>query len=384
MPKRRTDEHLRAAALSRVRRVVVKVGTAVLSRPDGRLDTEQVARLAEQVHHLRERGIEVAIVSSGAVGAGMGELDIKRRPKSLPTLQAAAAVGQGKLIGAYDSCFAAWGHHAAQVLLTRQDLEDRTRYLNASNTLSTLLRLGTIPVINENDTISVEEITFSDNDVLAALVTHLIRADLLIALSNVAGLYAAGPDADPPRVVPLVRRVTDEIRALAGADRSARGLGGMSSKIEAAAVATRAGDPMIVADGRAPDVLKRLFDGEPLGTLFLPAEAKMTSRKRWIGFTSRPRGKLVVDDGARDALMRRGKSLLPSGIIGVKGDFSRGDLVAITDGGGAEFARGLVNYSSAEARQIMGLRTAAVRKMLGAESYDEVVHRDNMTVDAPC
>lgn len=374
----------RESLLKGVRRVVVKVGTAVLSHADGRLDTAQIARLGEQVRGLREKRIEVALVSSGAIGAGMAELGMKTRPKSLPKLQAAAAVGQGKLIGAYDSCFAAWGSHAGQVLLTRQDLDDRSRYLNAANTLNALLRLGVIPVINENDTVSVEEITFSENDILSALVTNLIRADLLIMLSVVDGLYdgRTGPDGRP-HVVPLVRRVTEEILSMVSGERSAGGSGGMASKIEAAALATSAGDPAIVANGRTPDVLLRLFEGEPLGTLFLPAPSKMTSRKRWIGFTSRPRGKIVVDDGARDALVKRGKSLLPSGITEVRGQFDRGDLVAVVDTGGVQIARGLANYDSDEVRQIMGLRTAEARTLLGQESYDEVIHRDNLAVGRP-
>jgi len=366
--------------LNKVKKVVVKVGTAVLSRPDGFLDYDHVARLAEQAHRLRERGLSTIIVSSGAIGAGMAELGIGRRPTNLPALQAVAAVGQGKLIGAYEACFQGRGYHAAQILLTRQDFEDRARYLNASDTLRTLLKLGAVPVINENDTTSVEEIAFSDNDLLSAFVTNLAGAHLLVMLTVVDGLCAVYKRGECGRVIPVVDRITDEVRRMAAPDVSPGGLGGMRSKIEAADLVTSAGETAIVANGREPDVLCRIFDGEPLGTLFLPARRRMSSRKRWIGLTSRPRGALVVDDGAREALVRRGRSLLASGIIEVRGRFARGDPAAVLDRSGAEFARGLVNYSSPETERIKGLRSAAIRKVLGHKPYDEVIHRDNLVV----
>jgi glutamate 5-kinase len=260
------------------------------------------------------------------------------------------------------------------VLLTREDLDDRVRYLNASHALHTLLSFGAVPVINENDTVSVEEITFSDNDILSALVANLLRADLLILLSVVQGLY------DGARVLPVVQRITDDIRALATGERSEGGKGGMESKLEAAAIATRAGAAVVLACGGEPNVLVRLMEGEALGTLFVPAPMKMQGRKRWIGFGGRPKGRIIVDEGARAALIRGGKSLLPSGVTGVSGEFARGDVVAIAGPDGREFARGLVNFSAKEIGRIKGLRSSAIATALGEKLYDEVIHRDNLVV----
>jgi len=364
-----------------VRRAVVKVGTAALSDERGGLDEERVERLSEQVLAIRRRGVEVAVVSSGAIGAGMTELGVRRRPTRLPELQACAAVGQGRLIAAYDRCFRRQGFHAAQVLLTRQDFDDRQRYLNASNAVHAILRLGAVPLINENDTISVEEITFSDNDILAALVSNLLNADLLVLLTVVPGLYE-NPKAPPAerRVLPVVSKVTPELRRLVASGRSPGGKGGMASKLEAARMATAAGVAVVVAHAGMDRVLERILEGEEVGTLFLPAAERLASRKRWLRFGSRPRGALLVDDGARRALVEGGKSLLPSGIVQVRGEFRRGDLVAICDRKGAEFGRGLAGFGSQEMKKIMGQRSPGVRRILGDAACEEAVHRDHLVL----
>jgi len=350
----------------------------MISDADGRLDRRRIAGIARDVHALRGRGLEVILVSSGAIGAGMGELGMDRRPGRLPELQAAAAVGQGKLIGAYDSCFARRGYHAAQILLTRPDFDDRSRYLNAANTMRSLLSMDCVPVVNENDTTSVEEIGFGDNDMLSAMVTLMLQAQLLILLSVAPGLYRdAGSGGE---IVAVVERIDDDIRGLVSGGTSARGSGGMGAKLDAALMVTGAGEPVIMASGLAPKVLTRLMDGEPLGTLFLPAPQRMRGRKRWIGYGTRPRGRVIVDDGARRAIVERGKSLLARGITGVTGAFDRGALIAIVGPRGEEFARGLANYSSDEISAIRGLRSSSIEKTLGSRPYDEVVHRDNLTL----
>jgi glutamate 5-kinase len=372
---------IRKKLISKVKKIVVKVGTAVLSDKAGFLDRNQIAKLSRQVVELRIKGYDVAIVSSGAIGAGIGELGLKARPKTLPELQAAASVGQGKLIAAYDECFKKQGHHAGQILLTREDFEDRKRYLNASNTIHALFKLKIIPVINENDTISTDEIAFGDNDALSALVTNLLRADLLIMLSSVDGLYAEPPSANKgAKVVPIVASVTDEIKKLAFDDKTERGVGGMETKLRAAAIVTNSGEAMIIANGREQDVLLKIMQGNGTGTLFLPVKQKLTSRKRWIGFSIRPKGRIFVDKGAAEALRKKGKSLLASGITTFEGNFARGDVVSILGQDRVEFARGLINYSSNEVKIIAGLNTQTIRKNLGSKPYDEVIHRDNMVL----
>jgi len=371
----------RKEVFRRVRRAVVKIGTAALTSADGGLDERRVEELARQVHALRRRGVQVAVVSSGAIGAGMDALGLKRRPRRLPELQACAAVGQGRLAAVYDRCFRRWGYHAAQILLTREDIDDRRRYLNASNAVNAALEYGAVPLINENDTIAVDEITFGDNDGLAALVTHLLRADVLILLTVVDGLYE-NPEAPAGRrrVLDVVECVTDSVAALASQSTSPGGKGGMASKIEAARVATAAGEAVVIAHAHGPRVLERLFEGERVGTLFLPAPEKMRSRHRWLRFGTRPRGTLLVDSGARTALVKGGKSLLPSGIRAVKGAFARGDVVAIADETGKEIARGLVNYAAEEIELIKGHRTAEIHRLLGACPYKVVVHRDHLAL----
>jgi glutamate 5-kinase len=360
---------------------VVKVGTSVLTGPDGTLDPARIGHLAEQICAVMDRGCKVALVSSGAVGAGMGQLGWKRRPDNLPQLQAAAAVGQSYLIRAYDEGFRRHGRHAAQLLLTHEDFDSRPRYLNMRNTLHALFECDAVPVINENDTISVDEIKFGDNDRLAAMVTNLLQAPLLVILSVVDGLYRTAPDAaTPPDIVRLVPQIDDQVLGLAGSSRSSLGTGGMQSKLAAARLVTQAGGSVIIASGTRPEPLTRILAGEPAGTLFLAHGATHRARKRWIGLTARPRGHYVVDDGARQALESGSRSLLAIGIVEVIGEFEKGDVVGIRDAVGQEFARGLTNYAASDTRRIRGLRTQQAREALGSALYDEVVHRDNLVL----
>jgi glutamate 5-kinase len=360
---------------------VVKVGTSVLTAPDGTLDPSRIDHLAEQISAIMDRGRKVALVSSGAVGAGIGQLGWKRRPDNLPQLQAAAAIGQAYLIRAYDEGLRRHRRHAAQLLLTHEDFDSRPRYLNMRNTLHALFECDAIPIINENDTISVDEIKFGDNDRLAAMVTNLLQAPLLIILSVVDGLYRGEPGSSPvPELVSLVPQIDDDVLSLAGAAKSSLGTGGMQSKLAAARLVTQAGGSVIIASGMKPEPLTRILSGEPAGTLFLAHGATHRARKRWIGLTARPRGHYVVDAGARIALESGSKSLLAIGILEVVGEFDKGDVVGIRDARGQEFARGLTNYTTTDAHRIRGLRTHEARQTLGTTLYDEVVHRDNLVL----
>jgi glutamate 5-kinase len=365
--------------------LVVKVGTNVLTGGDGQLDQDWIAQLAGQLHHVRQSGRRVVLVSSGAVGAGMGRLGLTQRPTDLAHLQAIAAIGQSLLVEAYERALSPYGHHAAQVLLTAEDLEHRIRYLNARNTLLTLLELGAIPIINENDTVAVEELatTFGDNDRLAAIVTNLIQAPLLVLLSDVEGLCDGDPRKPGTRVIPTVERLDASIYDLVCDRAGGRGKGGMASKLEAARLATAAGESVIIAGGRVPDILPKIIAGEPVGTLLLARGQTLAARKRWIGFTVKPRGRLVLDAGAREAVQRRGRSLLAAGIVEVDGKFAKGDVVALRGLDGTEFARGLTNYGHEDLEKIQGLRTGQIAARLGHCPYEEVIHRDNMVLTVP-
>ena len=372
--------NIREEILSNVSKIVIKIGTRVLTNEDGLLDKNRIMELSKQVVKLRLKGFSVVIVSSGSIGAGISALGLQKRPSILPELQAAAAIGQGKLIEVYNECFKKHGYHAAQLLLTRQDFEDRQRYLNACNTLHSLLNFKTIPIINENDTISVEEITFGDNDILSALVTNLLRADLLILLSSVDGLYTTPPSSGKScRVLSVVDSISDDIKKLAFKQKTKEGVGGMESKLEAANIATGSGEAVIIANGMQSDVLSKIMNYDDVGTLFVPYNKKITSRKRWIGFTVKPKGKIYIDEGALSALQKKGKSLLPSGVVKVEGKFIKGDVVSVVDvGEKKEVARGLMNYSADEVRKVKGLRTSLIKKTLGYKPYDEIIHRDNI------
>lgn len=361
--------------------VVVKVGSRVLTRPDGLLDIERIEALAAELAAIADGGRRVVLVSSGAVAAGMGQLGLLKRPRGLARLQAVAAIGQSHLIQAYDRALRACGRHAAQVLLTADGLDDRARYLNVRNTLLALLECGAVPIINENDTISVEElqISFGDNDRLAAMVTNLIRAPLLILLSDVDGLYAGNPHDADSRVIPLVESLDASVLALARDKVTGLSKGGMASKLAAARIATRAGENVVIANGKRPGNMRRILAGEPVGTLFLPRGQAVQSRKRWIGSAARPRGALRVDAGAERAVVENGRSLLAVGVVEVQGAFVKGDLVLLKGEDGAEFARGLTNYSASEIVQIQGLQGGQIAEILGHCPYDEVIHRDNLT-----
>ncbi len=361
--------------------VVVKVGTNVLTGADGTLDRERIQSLAEGVQRIRTSGKKVALVSSGAIGAGIGRLGLGKRPSDLRQLQACAAVGQSFLMRAYEECLSQANIPTAQILLTAGDFDNRTRYLNARNTILTLLEWGCLPIINENDTVSVAEIRFGDNDHLAAMVTNLLRAPLLVLLTNVDGLYSTDPQIDPGAVVlSTVPNIDPDILGMAGSSKSALGSGGMRSKLRAARLATAAGESVIMANGSEPGILDRIMAGETVGTLFLPHGTSLKSRKRWLGLTARPKGRLTTDAGARSAVVQRGSSLLAIGVVQVSGTFVKGDVVSLCDAEGAEFARGLSNYSSDDVRRIRGLRTEQIVEVLGTTPYEEVVHRDNLVV----
>ncbi len=362
--------------------IVVKVGTRVLTRPDGQLDPLRIDQLVEQIHHVLATGRKVVLVSSGAVGAGMGRLGLKKRPADLAHLQAVAAVGQSILVEAYEHSLHKHGHHAAQVLLTAEDLEHRQRYLNARNTLLTLLEFGAVPIINENDTISVAELqtTFGDNDRLAAIVTHLIRAPLLVLLSDVDGLFDGDPRQPGSRLISTVERLDASVAGLVRDHLGGMSKGGMASKLEAARLATTGGENVIIASGAVANILPRIVAGEVVGTLFPAQGRSFAARKRWIGLTVKPRGRLLLDAGAQAAVERKGRSLLAAGVATAEGDFDKGDVVAICGPDGAEFARGLTNYSADEVRRIRGLKTKEITGILGYCPYDEIVHRDNMVV----
>lgn len=371
---------MRQNFLKRVRRVVVKIGSNVISNGEGLL-LPRIETLCQEVSHLRAQGAEVILVSSGAVSAGKGVLGISGRPQTIPLKQAAAAIGQPRLMRAYKEFFQVHGYLAAQVLLTRDDLANRRRYLNARNTLLTLLEFGVIPIINENDTVVVEEIRFGDNDNLSAMVSSLLEADLLVILSDVDGLFDRNPVQYPgAQLISLVERVTDDIEAMAGGEGSVRGTGGMATKLKAARRASLNGIGTLIVNGAAPDILARALAGEEVGTYFLPARDRMAAKKHWIAFTKKPRGKIFVDEGARRALVEGGKSLLPSGIQGVEGRFERGDSVRLCDTDGQEFGKGVIGYNLTELLRIMGKKTSEIEATLGYKYGDEVIHRDNLVI----
>lgn len=373
---------LRQEIAAAAQTAVIKIGTRPLTRADGVLDDARVARLAEEIHLLLQTGRKVVLVSSGAVGAGMGQLGLKVRPTDLPQVQAVAAIGQSYLMQAYERALRSHGRHAAQILLTADDLENRQRYLNVRNTLLALLEMGAVPIINENDTVSVDELntTFGDNDRLAALVTNLIQAPLLVILSDVAGLYDRDPTHVDAQRIATVTKLDDQIMGLAHDRLTGLSKGGMASKLRAARIATAAGENVIIASGVEPNALTRIFQGQDVGTLFLAQGAAVAARKRWIGYSVQPRGQLVLDDGARRAVEQQGRSLLAIGVVEVRGDFDKGDVVALFDRAGAEFARGLTNYSAADVLRIKGLRTEDIAATLGQCPYEELIHRDNLLV----
>ncbi len=397
---------------SKSQRIVVKVGTSSLVSADGKLDTSKLSKLVGEISTLKARGNELVIVSSGAIRAGMQKLGMAERPKTIPEQQAAAAVGQSALMRMYEELFEAAGKDedpspqplsqprfakgllaggasptavgegvvCAQVLLTRDDFRHRTRYLNARNTLLTLLRFGCVPIVNENDTVATEEIRFGENDTLSALVAASVDADLLINLSDVDGLY----DSDPRlggecKLIPEVREIGPSIEGLAGG-QGETGSGGMRSKLDAAKIAANSGVQMVIANAARANVVLEIADGQKVGTCFLSRPKTLNQRKRWIAFGSRVKGKVIVNDGAKTALVKQNKSLLSVGVTGCTGAFEVGDLVSVVDEAGTKIARGLANYSCEEINLIRGKRSEEIEAILGHKDFDEVIHRDNLVL----
>lgn len=373
-------KNIRQEILAHTKKILVKIGSAVLTGNDG-LDLKVIDSLVQDMSDLKNRGYAVVLVTSGAIVSGKHRLKIAEKLKSIPEKQAAAAIGQGRLMRVYSKSFEGSGHYVAQILLTLADLTDRQRYLNIRNTLSTLLEWGAIPIINENDTVAVDEIKFGDNDNLAAMIANIIEADLFINLTSTAGLYDGNPSVNKKaKLIPLVSEFSEEIEAAATSDTSSAGTGGMKSKIQAAKKVTAIGIPCIIASGKKDKVLTDIMAGKEIGTLFLPMADRLNSKKYWIAFTLRPRGKLVIDDGAKRALLEKGKSLLPSGVLEVEGDFELGDPVTCVAKDGIILAKGLVNFNSGELNKIKGLKTSQIKQVLGHKDYDEVIHRDNLAV----
>jgi len=365
-----------------VKRIVVKLGTSILtSKKANRLDAHLIKCIVGQICRLLDRKIEVILVTSGAIGAGMGLLNLGQRPKLLPGLQAAAAIGQSQLMKLYDSFFKQRKRLTAQILLTAEDLNQRQRYLNARNTISTLLDYKATPIINENDTVSVDEIKFGDNDTLASHVANLVDADLLIILSDVDGLYSSPTDRPEQKIlIDTVEEIGPEITKLASGPQAEITIGGMKTKVQAAKTVTSSGIPMVIANGRVEDVLIRIIDGHMIGTLFLPKATKLGARKRWIAYSTMPKGRVIVDNGAKEALIKKGKSLLASGVMEVAGKFKIGDVVGVVDEQDREFARGLINYSKDEVAKIKGLKTHEIESKLGYKYYDELIHWGNLVI----
>ncbi len=362
------------------RRIVIKIGTSTLTNDRGMIDREYLAALARQIATLKAKDLDVLLVTSGAIRAGMEKMGLDERPRTIPEKQATAAVGQGHLMHLYSEIFEKQGMITGQVLLTREDFGHRKRYLCARNTMIALFRHGVVPIINENDTVAIDEIKVGDNDNLAALVASSLRADILILLSDVPGLYDAHPDLPSAKIITEVVKIDAKLRAVAGGAGTDGGTGGMRTKIEAAAIAMNSGVTMVIADGRRPDVAVDIVDGKRIGTTFIPKAECLRSRKRWIAFGAPVRGSIVVNDGARKMIRERGKSLLAAGVTDVVGKFSTGDMVKVVDAAGNPFARGFVNYSADEIENIKGRQSTEIEGILGHKDFDEVIHRDNLVL----
>lgn len=372
---------MRDEILIGAKRLVVKIGSSLIASRTTGLRLDQIERLADELADLRTTGREILIVSSGAIISGITKLRLKEYPKSLPVKQAAAAVGQSRLMWAYEKAFERKGLQVAQILLTHQDLADRRRFLNARHTLVTLIEFGVVPIINENDTVAVDEIRVGDNDTLASDVVHLADAELLVILSDVDGLFTEDPRKNPSAtLIPVIPEITEETERIAGASSTFEGTGGMATKVRAAKKVAEYGVPTLIINGERPGLLPAVLAGGPGGSLFLARERRMTSRKHWIAFTLRPRGHVRLDHGAVEALLKGGKSLLASGIVEVIGTFEAGDPIGCLDPDGKEIAKGLVNFSSAVVDRIKGLRTRDIHEQIGPQEYEEVIHRDNLAI----
>jgi glutamate 5-kinase len=369
----------RIKVLANAKRIVVKVGSRVIASSKNELDSSLIESLVKDIKDLYKKNYQVLIVSSGAIVAGLKDLKLISRPTDLPLKQAASAVGQVALMHSYSMAFKKYHIPTAQILLTREDSQNRQRYLNARNTLLRLLDRGVIPVINENDTVAVEEIKFGDNDTLSALVALMMDADLLTILTDIDGLYT-----DIPKKVKKAKLLSNVEKITSGIEKMAKckgaGAGGMESKIQAAKILTESGIPVVIANGREKQILKKIIKGKEIGTFFAPVEQKKKGKKKWIAFSLKTKGEIIIDKGAKEALIKGGKSLLPSGILSVAGKFDAGDSVSITDEKHKELARGLSNYNSKEIEKIKGLKSSEIKKVLKYKDYDEVIHRDNLVV----
>jgi len=373
-------KHDRKKHFTSAKRIVVKVGSGVLTAGHG-LNTQAILTISRQIGILSEKGIEFVLVSSGAIASGLKKVGLSKRPGDIPGRQAAAAIGQAGLILEYEKAFQKHDKKVAQILLTQDDLKNRKRYLNARNTLNKLLSWKVLPIINENDTVATEEIKIGDNDNLSAMIAILMDADILINLTDIDGLYTKDPRTYPDaKLISVVDTIDKDIHRMASGIPGTLGTGGMLSKIKAAGKVTFAGIPMVIAGGAKTDILLRLFSGEPLGTYFVPGSSRLSSRKCWIAFSLIPKGKIEIDDGAADALLKKGKSLLPIGITGVQGNFDIGACVEFHNKDGVKLGIGLVNYSSSDILKIKGLPSKEIKAKLGYKPYDDVIHRDNLAI----
>jgi glutamate 5-kinase len=380
MTEKQQRIQMRKDLFDHVQRAVIKVGTGVVAQARG-LNLEVVENLARQISWLMNQGREVILVSSGAIGSGIKKVGLKEKPVGIPEKQATAAVGQPSLMLAYEKAFSRHERQVAQILLTRDDLCHRKRYLNARNTLNVLMGWGVLPIINENDTVVVDELKFGDNDNLAGMITHLMDAQVLVNLTDIDGLFDKDPRIhEDAALLPLVSKIDRSLERASRHVPGALGTGGMLSKVRTAKKVTQSGIPMIIAGGLRSGILEDLFQGKDVGTLFVPQAEKMTCRKCWIAFTLKQKGVIKVDRGAAKAISHQGKSLLPIGITGVDGDFGEGAMVSCVDPDGVPFAKGLVNYKASDIKKFMGLKTSEIEKRLGYKSYDEVIHRDNLVM----
>lgn len=369
-------------ALKKAKRIVIKVGTSTITYANGKRNFSQIDRLAREISDLQNQGKEMILVTSGAVAVGVDRMGLPGKPKTIPGKQAAAAVGQGVLMHTYEKFFADYGQIVAQVLITKTEAIDRHRYTNTRNTFMELMRQRVIPIVNENDVVALDELKIGDNDNMSALVAGIVDADLVIILSDVDGLYTANPQTHPDAViVPEVAEITPEIEASAGGVGSARGTGGMATKIQAAKAATNSGIHLVIASGTEKNAITRVLQGEELGTLFVSRENRLQFRKRWLAFGAKIAGSIVVDDGCAKAIRKAGGcSILPAGVFAVQGEFLPGSTVSVIDKDAHELARGLVHYSSAELEQIKGCNSGEIANILGHKNFDEVIHRDDLVI----
>ena len=369
-------------ALKKAKRIVIKVGTSTITYANGKRNFSQIDRLAREISDLQNQGKEMILVTSGAVAVGVDRMGLPGKPKTIPGKQAAAAVGQGVLMHTYEKFFADYGQIVAQVLITKTEAIDRHRYTNTRNTFMELMRQRVIPIVNENDVVALDELKIGDNDNMSALVAGIVDADLVIILSDVDGLYTANPQTHPDAViVPEVVEITPEIEASAGGVGSARGTGGMATKIQAAKAATSSGIHLVIASGTEKNAITRVLQGEELGTLFVSRENRLQFRKRWLAFGAKIAGSIVVDDGCAKAIRKAGGcSILPAGVFAVQGEFLPGSTVSVIDKDAHELARGLVHYSSAELEQIKGCNSGEIANILGHKNFDEVIHRDDLVI----